>query len=160
MIIRFRMLTAITALLVAHAPGLVAQTGVPAGCTYATCALRLEPVFLGVALMHGASGDSATRLGGFGAGVETLLAGPDSAAAFGRRYVQASKTSSALGLVGVAAHVFVAVRTHNFRDKASDTELAVGLAGISFVLASIPFTIKAQRNLSRAIWWYNSALPR
>ena len=92
--------------------------------------------------------------------MDTLLAGPDSARAYARRYVTDSKRSGTLGLIGFLAYVVVAVRTDNFRDDAGDADVAIGLTGAAFAIASIPFTLRAHRNLSRAIWHYNAALPR
>ena len=151
---------ALTALLIiGHSEGVRAQSAPPA-CTYATCALRVEPVFLGMALVRGAAGDSAVRLNGFGRGVEPLLAGPDSAAAYARTYISANKTSSVLGLVAVASYIFVMVHTDHFRSDATGADVAVGVAGVGAAVAGIPFVLRSQRSLSRAVWWYNAALPR
>jgi hypothetical protein len=131
----------------------------PAGCTYETCALRVEPSFFFPAkLVRGRAGEEVGRLGGFGGGVDTLLAGPDSAAVYGHRYVTDMKRAGTLGLIGAAAYVVVLVRTNNFRDDAADADVAIALTGAAFAIASIPFTLRAQRNLSRAIWHYNAAL--
>ena len=130
----------------------------PAGCTYETCALRVEPSFFFPAkLLRGRAGEQVGSLGGFGGGVDTLLAGPDSAAVYGHRYVTDMRRSGTLGLLGAAAYVVVLLRTDNFRD-ADDTSVAIGLTGAALAIASIPFTLRAQRNLSRAIWHYNAAL--
>ena len=156
-----------TGILIGLLPGLVANAqaplaaGVPVGCTYATCALRLEPAFFGTRLVRGASGEALPRLDGFGGGIEPLLTGPDSAVAYGRRYVRASQRSAVLGLVGAIGYVVVLVQTDNFRKRPiSDAEVGTLVASGAFVLASVPFAVQAQRNLSRAIWWYNGALPR
>src|SRR5450830_1235365 len=147
-----------------HATGAVAaaQTTVAPGpppCTYMTCALRVEPVFLGMALVRGAAADSAVRLSGFGHGVEMLLTGPDSAAAYGRRYITANKRSSTLSLIAVTAIVLVAARTDNFRSAANGIDGTLGIVGASAAIVSMPFTIQSQRDLAKAVWWYNAALP-
>ena len=135
--------------------------GTTAGCTYATCALRVEPSFFGTHLVRGTRGERVGRLGGFGGGVESLLTGPDSAAAYGRQYVRATRRSAALGLVGALAYAVVLVRTDNLQSgQVGDADVLIGVAGAGFALASIPFTVQARRHLSRAVWWYNSALPR
>jgi len=156
-----------TGLLAGLLPPLVAAAqaplaaGVPVGCTYATCALRVEPAFFGPRLVRGASGEVVSRLGGFGGGVDSLLAGPDSAAAYGREYVRASQISGALGLIGALAYVVTVVRSENSQyGLPSDADAATMIAGAGFLVASIPFGVRAQRSLSRAIWWYNAALPR
>lgn len=147
-----------------HGPTATAQTpvapGVAPGCTYATCALRLEPGFFGRRLVRGASGESVSRLGAFGGGIQPLLNGPDSAAAYGQRYVRASHRSAALSLIGAVAYTVVLVRTDNLRNRFSSADVVVGFTGAGFLIASAPFARQAQRSLSQAVWWYNAALPR
>lgn len=133
----------------------------PVGCTYETCALRVEPRFLSAPLLlRGREGVEVGRLGGFGGGVDTLLAGPDSAAAHARRYVGEIRTANSLSLLSAVAFVVVATRTNWFRDDASDGDVAVGVAGTVLGLVSIPFRMHAEQNLSRAVWFYNAALAR
>ena len=138
-----------------------AQSAAPAGCTYATCALRVEPsFFLDPKLLRGASGEMVSRLGGFGGGVDLLLHGPDSAATHGRSYVTSTRRATTLGLIATAAYVVVLVRTDNFRDDLDDASVVTTLVGTGFGIAAIPFSLKAKRELARAVWWYNSTLPR
>jgi hypothetical protein len=139
-----------------------AQTGgaprAPSACTYETCALRIEPAFFwSPKLVRGRTGEEVGRLGGFGGGVDTLLAGPDSAAAYARVYVTNVRRSAALGLIGGIAYVVASVTSNGFRDT-DDTSVAIALTGAGFAIASIPFTIRAQRSLSRAVWFYNASL--
>lgn len=155
------------ALLVGFLPvgQLAAQTPLaaqaPAGCTYATCALRVEQSFFsGTRLLRGASGERVSRLGGFGGGADLLLEGPDSVATHARSYVSATRRSTTLGLLGTAAYVVVLVRTDNFRDDFDDASIATAIAGSAFGIAAIPFALKAKRELSRAVWWYNGGLAR
>src|SRR4051812_6069916 len=93
-----------------------AQAGparVPAGCSYDTCALRVEPggFLSGPRLLRGRSGEQVARLGMFGGGVHMLLAGPDSAAVYARRYVSNTRTSSTVGLLGAILYVVASVRS-------------------------------------------------
>lgn len=131
-----------------------------AACTYKTCALRVEPVLFGVALVQGSSGERVARLGGFGSGVDLLLSGPDSAAAHARTYVRSTRTTAFLGLGAVVAYATVALRTDSFRGHADDGDIALTVGSVGLAIATIPFAIKAQRALSRAVWWYNAELPR
>lgn len=132
-----------------------------AGCTYETCALRVEPRFFSPPLLlRGRDGVEVGRLGAFGGGVDSLLAGPDSAAAHARRYVGEIRTANTLSLLSAVAFVVVATRTNWFRDDASDGDVAVGVTGTVLGLASIPFRVHAVQNLSRAVWFYNAALAR
>lgn len=143
----------------AHAQVSAARS--PAGCTYETCALRVEPRFFSPpVLLRGREGAEVGRLGGFGGGVDSLLAGPDSAAAHVRRYVGEIRTANTLSLLSAVAFVVVATRTDWFRDDASDGDVAVGVAGTVLGLVSIPFRLHAEQNLSRAVWFYNAAFAR
>jgi hypothetical protein len=138
-----------------------AQGALPAGCTYQTCALRVEPGFFGPRLLRGGSGETVSKLGMFGGGVAALLTGPDSAAAFGRRYVTATRRSETLGLIGAIAVAVAIIRTDNFRDESiKNGDRNILLAGSVALAVSAPFGVQASRNLSRAVWWYNAALPR
>jgi hypothetical protein len=106
-----------------------AQAGrAPAGCTYETCALRVEP--------------------------------RDSAAANARRYVRAARTSNTLALLGAAAYVALLVHSNNTADDLDNTDIALGVTGLAFGIASIPFNLRAGQSLSRAVWFYNAALAR
>jgi hypothetical protein len=136
--------------------------GVPANCTYATCALRVERGFLSQHLVRGAAGEKVGgNLGGFGGGMGPLLAGPDSAAAHARDYTRNMRTAGTLGVLGAISYVVLVVRTENFRDTDNDgVAIGAGIASVGFAIASIPFTLRAQRALSRAVWWYNAGLQR
>jgi hypothetical protein len=132
-----------------------------AACSYETCALRVEPRFFSAPLLlRGREGVEVGRLGAFGGGIDTLLAGPDSAAAHARRYVGEIRTANALSLLSAVAFVVAVSRTDWFRDNASDGDVAIGVSGAVLGLASIPFRIHAVQNLSRAVWFYNAALAR
>ena len=138
-----------------------AADGAPVGCTYERCALRVEPAFFSAPkLVRGRGGELVGRLGAFGGGVDTLLTGPDSAARYARRYVTATRRASTLALLGTAAYVVVLVRSDNFRDDLDGASIATAIAGVGFAIASIPFALDAHRSLSRAVWFYNAALPR
>ena len=47
------------------------------GCTYATCAIRVERSLFGERLVRGAIGERVSTLGMFGGGVDLLLVGED-----------------------------------------------------------------------------------
>lgn len=141
----------------AHAQS--AATRAPVGCTYETCALRVEPAFLSAPrLLRGRAGVEVGRLGGFGGGVDTLLAGPAEAATDARRYVRDIRVANTLGLVSAVALVVVVSRTNWFSEDIDDTDRAVGIGATALALLSIPFRLHAEQNLSRAVWTYNAAL--
>jgi hypothetical protein len=133
----------------------------PVGCTYETCALRVEPAFIAAPrLLRGRAGVEVGRLGGFGGGVDTLLAGPELAATHARRYVRDTRVANTLGLLGAVAFVVAGTRTDWFRDTADNTDRAIGISALALGLASIPFNLSAKRELSRSVWFYNAALAR
>lgn len=140
----------------------IGPTGVPAACTYSTCALRVESRLFGSSLVRGAAGAPVgPRLSVFGGGVDLLLTGPDSAAAHARAYVRDSRRAATLGLLGTVAAVVLIVRTEGRPTNDIDgTSTGIAIASVGLSLAAIPFMIRAQRGLSRAVWWYNAALPR
>jgi hypothetical protein len=151
------------AMLVAFvAPGTASAQGparAPSGCTYETCALRIEQSYFSAPkLLRGRAGEQVGSLGMFGGDVDTLLAGPDSAAAYARRYVTNTRRASTLGLIGTAAAIAALVSSDGYRDH-DNTTVVLALTGAGFAIASVPFTVRATRSLSRAIWYYNSVLP-
>ena len=162
-----RSIAVVAVCLSAAAPASFAQNaagsaGIPANCTYATCALRVEGSFLTQYFVRGAAGERVGgNLGGFGGGMDPLLAGPDSAAAHARRYTHNRRTGATLGLLGAAAFVVAIVRSNNIEDDDTDAvTIGASIVSVGFAIASIPFTLRAQRDLARGVWWYNAALPR
>jgi hypothetical protein len=132
----------------------------PAGCTYETCALRVEPRFWGPnRLLRGREGVEVGKLGAFGGGVDTLLAGPDTAAALARDYVKAARRSNTLALLSGAAYVALLFHSDNF-DDVDNTDIALGITALGLSIAAIPFELRAKRSLARAVWFYNAALAR
>src|SRR4051812_10996158 len=139
-----------------------AQSGAPvrapAGCTYETCALRIEPRFFASArLLRGRTGEPVGSLGGFGSGVDTLLAGPDSAAAHARRYVTDARRAGTLGLIGAVAGIVAIVRANGNHEDDDAVTVGAAIAGVGFSIASIPYALRAAREISRSVWFYNAA---
>lgn len=99
-------------------------------------------------------------LGAFGGGVDTLLTGPDSAVAYTRRFITAARTTNTLALIGAAAYVALLVHNDNFRDDWDGTDTALGVTGLAFGIAAIPFGLRAHQSLARAVWFYNAQFAR
>ena len=161
--ISFARLSTIAALAVAPIAADAQSSAVraPVGCTYETCALRVEPAILTAPrLLRGREGVEVGSLGAFGGGVDTLLAGTELAATHASRYVKEIRTANSLALLSAAAFVVVAVRTDWFRDNADDTDKVLGIGVTALALVSIPFRVHAEDNLSRAVWFYNAAFAR
>lgn len=145
---------------------LSAQVRTPAadsarGCAYQVCALRVEYGAFGRYLARGAEGERVSRLGGFGSGVGPLLAGPDSAAHYARQYVRSTRWAEGLGLIAGVGLAIAYLRDGGLRDGFGDPAAQVAAAsGIVALYASLPFSLRAQRSFSRAIWWHNAVLLR
>ena len=136
-----------------------AQAATCPAAGYSTCAVRAEAGFFrGLHVVRGAEGTDVGRVRAFGSpNLATLLAGSDSAVVHARRYTGAARRSAALGLVGGA--LFVAAAIVDLRDReVTDAGLVLVGTGSLFGLASAGQQLRAQRELSRATWWYNRDL--
>lgn len=155
-----RRLFTLATILAALVPSLTAsaqvqgQTSISPQCTYATCALRVEGGWFGLSLVKGASGERH-RLWGLGGGVSELLASSDSAAHYARSYVRDTRVATGLTIVAAAAAFYAYAK----RDDENVSIPAVGVS-LGFTVVSLPFLLSANRNLSRAVWWYNASVPR
>ncbi|MDQ2666278.1 MAG: hypothetical protein M3Z05_09730 [Gemmatimonadota bacterium] len=105
----------------------------------------------GPSLVRGVAGRPVADLGGLRPpDVLTVFAGNDSASMYGKQYLSAARgnytltvAGSVLAAVGLAQHERLNAYT---------------VIGATMLVVSIPFQINEQRTLSRAVWWYNSAL--
>ena len=151
--------TFVLVLATALAAPLGAQAATCPTAGYSACAVRAEAsLFRGVHLVRGAEGAEVGRVRTFGnPSLASLLAGSDSAVVHARRYTGAARRSAGLGLVGGA--LFVAAAIVDLRDReVTDAGLVLVGTGSLFGLASAGQQLKAQRELSRATWWYNRDL--
>jgi hypothetical protein len=131
------------------------------GCTYATCALRVERSLFGQRLVRGAMGERVSTIGAFGGGVDLLLGGADSAVVHAQAYVWNAKRSALLGGAGAITLGVVALRTRGSQSRhVTNGDVVAVAAGAAVLAISVPFELRARRELARAIWWYNGALPR
>ncbi len=131
------------------------------GCTYATCALRVEQSVFAERLVRGASAERVSTLGVFGTGVDVLLSSADSAAVHAQSYVWNVKRSALIGGTGVIALAVAYANTNAFQSgHVTDVDVVTAIAGAVAAAVSVPFALRARRELASAIWWYNGALPR
>ena len=121
-------------------------------CTYATCALRVEPGFKGPRLVRGRTNTVAAELGGLEPpAVRELFSQSDSAAAYAGRYARAERVNRLLTYGGIIVGAVGLAQ--------SDRSNGLTFGGLGALLVSIPYQHTAERSLSRAVWWYNAALP-
>lgn len=148
-------------ILIVSAGAVGAQSPAPAdGCTYDRCALRVEDR----ALVRGAYGERVVALGPFGSGPARVQWLGDSARAQARKYGVENERAQWLGGIGAllsVASIVIAQRDDRGWPYTSDDPLPVALVlgGSGLLLASVPFQLRAQRALSRAVWWHNRELP-
>lgn len=154
-------LLALAVVLLAPALGAQGTSTAPPACppprSYAACAIRVEQGMLsGLVVVRGADGARVGRVTGFGgSSLATLLQGSDSAVAHARRYATHARRATVLAVVGgvllgAAAAVDLKER------EVTDAGLAY-VAGAAVVSVGVSaYALRAQRELSRAVWWYNS----
>lgn len=141
---------------VANTPRMIGTT---APCSYLDCALRVEPGIRGSRLIRGAGGRVVGRLGLFhGNAIDSLLAMPDSTGLLTRRYAAERHTGIILQVIGMALLGGSAIRTATRHQWDGWDFATMGVAYGFLIPASHHFT-RADQNLSRAVWWYNSSLP-
>jgi hypothetical protein len=123
-----------------------------AGCTYATCAVRVEPSFWnGARLVRGVEGTPVVGVNAlWPQDLSAALAGSDSAVAYGRRYAHSGRLGSALSLGGAVVAGAGLSAAHPWN--------AATFAGLGMAAASIPFELASLRSLNRAVWWYNASV--
>lgn len=134
------------------------------GCSYDRCALRVEPrVFEAPQIVRGTFGVPVASLGLLGADVERIVQGADSAVRQARAYRDSRRRTLAAGAASV---VLASAAVAQCDEPGFILPGCSGSAGPLFV-AAIAGTIygsvehaRANRALSRALWWYNRALPR
>jgi hypothetical protein len=148
----------LTAALAAAPLTLHAQAPADGACTYATCALRVEPGFLGASVVRGAEGE---RVAGLGAGgtrprLSELVRTSPQAAAYARAYERNARRGALMSAVGTLLLI-----TPAFQDqRVQDYEIAAVLGGAALAVGGSVNLMRANRSLSRALWWYNGQFPR
>jgi len=148
--------------LISHAVALLFSATAAAGqvpdtaCTYRTCALRVEPRGLGTVVVRGAEGEVVARVGVWGTRprLDSLLQRSDSALIYASQYHRMVPIGAAAALAG--SLLFTAPA---FTDQLGDGAvigLSLGAAALS--ISGSVLMIRAQRALSRSVWWYNESL--
>ena len=134
----------------ANGPNAVTRRAAP--CSYADCALRVERSFgSGPRLVRGITGSLAADLGVLRfSELLPLFAGNDSASVYAAQYIKAARVNHPLTLAGIVLGAVGLAQQERVN--------AYTLAGASMLAVSVPFQYVEERALSRAVWWYNSAL--
>lgn len=127
-------------------------------CAYRSCALRVEPRGFGTSIVRGAEGEPVARvaLWGIRPGLPSLVSRSDSAVAYARRYQRLAPPAAALTLAGSLILALPAVQ----RDLGDGARIGVTIGGTAATLYGTTLVVRANRALSRSIWWHNEALAR
>lgn len=155
---------ALVTLALAAAPLAAQPTPVPPidGCSYDTCALRVEAggFFSGPSLLRGVDGERVARFGIGGPDLAAIVAGSDSAVAHARAFRPHQLRAGVAGLLGAVAGV--AAIAIGYNDANDNNVWPLSIASIGLRVYSGYEARLAQREVSRSLFWYNQrvAAPR
>jgi len=159
------------------APAAATAGATPPGCTYDTCALRRERVFLSERILAGARGTVVARPRFFGTfPIDSIVRGVPEAEANARVYRREQVRGQVLSFVGSVLSLVALVDAVNRsggtcavvggvagscdNDGWQERNTALLLGGAAFnITGAWRFQI-ADRRLNRAIWWYNRGVGR
>lgn len=151
------------------------QTATPAGtaapndsaCAYRSCALRIAPMWNGLAVVRGAETRRVTNLNFFWPrditpdllGKDTTAAGVDSVAYYAKRAVALRTVGAGFTDLGALTLGVAALRA--LRDgRMTERDQILAGVGLGAVALSIPLQFAADGELSRAVWWHNVRFGR
>lgn len=122
-------------------------------CSYDSCVLRVEDGWFSRRLVRGPEGTVVARLGFGGPSLASIVQRSDSAVVHARRYQSAQRTGDIVSLVGTVGSIaaLFALDDSGSRDEA----IAVNVASVVVFIVGQSFHFRAQRELSRSLWWYN-----
>ncbi len=148
--------------LAAQAPTMAAaQTGARA-CTYATCSLRLENGGFSGPRIRTALDGAATKVGFTGNGIVAAVSAVPAAFSEAKLGHSASVRGRTIGLVTTSAgFLWMLIAAQSKNDNTRLTSIYGGISvGVIGGLFSAAQMTKADQYFSRAVWMYNTALPR
>lgn len=143
------------------AQGQARDAGQPplSSCTYDECGLRVDPggVFGAPELLRGSAGHRVARFGRLGLDLPRIVAGSDSAVAHARAFRPLQRRAGIAGLLAAAAGLTaVGLDVASEANNPAPFSAAAGVLGLYAGFEAK----RAARQLSRAVWWYNRAIPR
>jgi hypothetical protein len=130
-----------------------------ATCSYDECALRVEPggFFGAPTVVRGAGGDRVAGFGRLGPDLTRIVAGADSATAHARVFRPRQRRAGVAGLLaGACTATAVALDAASDANDPAPFTIAAGVLGVYAGFEAR----RAARELARAVWWYNQAIPR
>jgi hypothetical protein len=142
----------------AQDPRIVTPSGSP--CSYDSCVLRVEDTWFSRRLVRGPEGTVVARLGFGGPSLASVVQLSDSAVHHARLYQRAQTTGTVITTLGTLASLASWVIYAN-ADRDEDLRQEVTAINVGALVAGIvgtTFHLKARRELSRSVWWYNRAV--
>jgi hypothetical protein len=139
-------------LLCLRAPESTAQT--PQACTYHACALRLRQSFFKVQLVQGTNQRPVGSLGWFPPALSLFAERSDTAARHYSSFRRRQTSGLLLSLTGVVA-LTAGLAVY---DGDNDLGLILGLGGGLLGIGGAIQSVRANEQLSQAVWWYNRTL--
>jgi hypothetical protein len=158
------LLTCLHAGVQAQTPAVPAAQAILTGCTYDSCAIRLDNGFFsGPTVRVGLDGQPA-RMGAFGGQLAKMVLRVPAAqleARAGRANAIKSFAASMVSTAGVLALVYGGKGIRAIGSAGSESRLwtAVGVSAVGGTVAAVQ-NVYAARHYSRAVWLYNREIPR
>jgi hypothetical protein len=153
------LVAAVLALLPSRTPA--QPTPRPAACTYQTCALRVEPGWLGRRIVRGQAGELVANVGLFGPSVVDIVQGSDSATHYAGIYERDHRVATVLIPVGAVLAAIPLVRARPLSGEShsfTGGDWTLLGSGILLELIGGGLALHGDRALSRSLWWYNGTL--
>lgn len=135
---------------------IVAPGGLP--CSYDSCALRVEDGWFSRRLVRGPNGVLVAKLGIGGPKVTEIVQLSDSAVAHARSYQHAQTVGNTFTLLGTISSVAAIVALNQRKGDQRSESIAVNVGTLVLYGIGTAYNLKARRELSRSLWWYNRAV--
>ena len=133
----------------------------PQPCSYDACALRVERGWFSERIVQGSTGTRVATLNAFGPTIVPLVQRSDSAVAQARNFQRDRRRGTVLTLAGLTMYIVAAANSHFFDGNLpspTDAQWAAMGGGLVLTLVGAHFELRAERALSRALWWNNREL--
>ena len=128
-------------------------------CTYTSCALRLQSGFFKQSLVQGATGENLANVLFLAPALCIFAERSDSAAFYYGAFRRARNQSFWLSLSG-GLLVVTAILIEEIDRAQSELTWSVGIPGLALLFTGVVRGVGSGNKLSKAVWWYNSTLPR
>jgi hypothetical protein len=128
-------------------------------CTYSACALRVERGFFRNSLLQGATGKRIADVAFLAPQLDVFAERSDSAGHYYQAFRTPHNQSFWLGTIGglLLGSAIVIEEVDRTQDELT---WGIGIPGMALLITGLIRGLGSGNNLSKAVWWYNSTLPR